>query len=188
MSAQRLCANALSIVGHPAVLTPLALAAVSLREGPLSAPVFGAIGVAAFVVGYSALQVARGRWKDTDASVKQERVELNVFLVLLLGGAAALVWFTGQPAKVVTGFALTAAIVLCALALRNVLKLSLHVAFAAFSATLFWPDWPIVLAVATLALAIAWARLALHRHTMAEVCVGALTGATAGVLLALIAP
>jgi len=80
---------------------------------------------------------------------------------------------------------MAAAIVVVALLLRKALKLSLHVAFATFAALFFWPDWPIVAALLALAVAIAWSRLALNRHTHADIIAGALAGVLTGSALIL---
>jgi hypothetical protein len=136
------------------------LAAASSGQSPDLAPtVFLATGaVVAAVVVFSAIQVARGAWADSDASIPEERSQLNVFLLALLA----------------------AAILAIALAASRWLKLSLHVAFAVFAATLFWLDERLVLAGLALAGLIAWARLHLGRHVIADVVAGALTGASAG--------
>jgi len=60
-------------------------------------------------------------------------------------------------------------------------KLSLHASFAAFAVLLLWPLnlWYVALA-SIAAVAICWSRLALGRHTLAEVLGGSFLGAVAG--------
>lgn len=177
-------AHALSIAGHPVLLMPLAagLAAASSGQSPdLARTVFLATGaVVAAVVAFSAVQVARGAWADSDASIPEERSQLNVFLLALLAAATGWAVWSGQPPALTAGLGLAAAILATALAASRWLKLSLHVAFAVFAAALFWPDARLVLAGLALAGLIAWARLHLGRHTIADVILGALTGASAG--------
>jgi len=180
MKVRAVAAHALSLIGHPAVLTPLALFAAAEGRASSDVPALATLAVALIVVAFSAVQVARGRWVDSDASQISERVQLNVFLTAILGGAAIAAWAAKAPTQLVAGIAMATAIVVVALLLRKALKLSLHVAFATFAASFFWPDWPIVAVLLVLAVAIAWSRLTLNRHTQAGIIAGALSGVLAG--------
>jgi membrane-associated phospholipid phosphatase len=84
---------------------------------------------------------------------------------------------------VVAGPLLAALLVLLTHVLRRWLKVSLHAAFALFAAALVWPNLPGTLAVAALALGVAWSRLVLRRHTLPEVLTGLLLGAAFGAAL-----
>jgi membrane-associated phospholipid phosphatase len=81
----------------------------------------------------------------------------------------AALWLGGQSRSVVAGLASSALLVLVAHAARRWLKISLHVAFAVFSAVLLWPRIGAVAALLILAVAVAWSRLVLGRHTRREV-------------------
>ncbi len=177
-------ARLLSIVGHPAVVMPLAVPlAAQRRDAPWSMLLVAlglALGIAAIVGLYSWRQVRAGRWSHVDASVPRERRDLNVFVVSLLGLLAAALWLARQPAALVVGLGVAAGIVLVALALQRRLKISLHGAFGTFAAALAWPaDWAVT-ALGTLALAVGWSRLRLGRHDTAEVIVGLCLGCLAG--------
>lgn len=182
-------ARALSIVGHPAVLMPVAVAAAASGPGAppqlLRVALGTAVAVAVIVGLYSLWQVRRGRWAHVDASHPAERSQLNLVLAGLLCAAAALLWALGQPPAVAAGPLLAALLVLLTHALRRWLKVSLHAAFALFAAALVWPHLPGTLAIAALALGVAWSRLVLHRHTLAEVLTGLLFGAAFGAALRL---
>jgi membrane-associated phospholipid phosphatase len=78
-------------------------------------------------------------------------------------------------------------VVVMASLLRRWLKLSLHAAFAVFAASLLWPSVMAVVGLLALAVAVAWSRLVLRRHTLGEVVVGLLAGGAAGVGFHLIA-
>lgn len=179
-----LAARALSIVGHPALLMPAAVAVAASGAGapPRLLPVAlgTAVAVAVIVGLYSLWQVRAGRWEHVDASQPRERRQLNLFLAALLGGAAVLLWAAGQPAPVALGPLLAAGLVLLAHGLRRWLKVSLHAAFAVFAAALVWPQLGLTLGLALLAVGVAWSRLALQRHTRAEVLLGLLFGAAGG--------
>lgn len=177
-------ARALSVIGHPALLMPAAVAGSALVNGaPAAVLRLGALAsvvVALCVMAYSVLQVRAGRWSHVDASVPRERGQLNVFLVLLLFGAGGLLQAFGQPALLSLGLALGGAVVLATHLLRRWLKVSLHASFAVYAAALLWPAMWAVGVVLLLAAAVSWSRLALRRHTAAEVVAGLLGGALAG--------
>lgn len=180
----RVIAHTFSLLGHPALLMPLVVLIATGTGG--MAPILATAAVAAFVVGFSALRVRSGDWRDSDASAQHERKELNLFLVALLFAAAALAYGLGQPTQLIAGLALSGAIVLAALALRRRLKLSLHVAFAVFGAGVLGLLAPAIgIALAVFALGVAWSRLELQRHTRADVAAGAIAGALAVLALAM---
>jgi membrane-associated phospholipid phosphatase len=74
--------------------------------------------------------------------------------------------------------------VVAAQLLRRWLKLSLHAAFAVFAVALWWPNAGGAAVVLLLAAAVSWSRLALRRHTGAEVTAGLLAAAAAGWIFA----
>lgn len=186
---QRALAHTLSIVGHPALLMPAAVLASLSATTVAPETALAVIGLTAAVIAgvliFSAIQVRRGQWRDSDASQTHERVQLNFFLAAALLGACVFAAMNDQPAKLVAGLGLAAAIVFTAIVLRTRLKLSLHVAFAVFAALLLWPNTLATGVLLALGAAVAWARLMLLRHTRADVIAGALAGAAAGVALTL---
>lgn len=180
-------ARVLSIVGHPALLMPVAVAAAASGPGAppqlLRVALSTAVAVAVIVGLVSLWQVRSGRWAHVDASHPAERRQLNVLLAGLLCAAAALLWVLGQPPAVAAGPLLAALLVLLTHALRRWLKVSLHAAFALFAATLVWPHVLGTLAIGMLAVGVAWSRLMLRRHTLPEVLTGLLLGAAFGAAL-----
>jgi membrane-associated phospholipid phosphatase len=178
-------ARAVSIAGHPVVVLPVAIFAGVWGVAPpnvVRQAVLPAVLVGAAVMVYSAIQVRRGRWAHVDASVREERQQLNLFLAIILVLAAAALWGTGQPWGVVAGVACAALVVAVAHATRRWLKISLHVAFATFAAGFLWPRMAGMLVVLACAAAIAWSRLALARHSRADVICGAVLGLAVGAL------
>lgn len=176
-------ARALSILGHPALLMPAAIVGTTLSGGAPAATVAVAAGaslaVAAAVLAYSFLRVRSGAWAHPDASRPAERLQLNLFLLATLLVVSVLSYALSRPPAVTAGTLLCAGIIAAALLLRGRLKVSLHVAFAMFAAALWWPS-PVFALQLALAGGLAWSRLALRRHTAAEVVVGAIVGAVAG--------
>lgn len=155
-------ARALSIFGHPMLVLPLAVVTLALARGERVTAVWSAAGFGAFaalVMGYSAWQVRRGRWAHVDASARHERGHLNRFLFV----------------------AMSAAMILAAMATARWCKLSLHMAFAVFAAWLLRELGTIwTLAALLFAVAVAWSRLALRRHEPRDLVAGAIAGTLAG--------
>jgi hypothetical protein len=177
-----------SILGHPFVMTGLWAGSAAVRLGdPRQAPRTLAL-VALFTVLPVAIlmarQVRRGVWENVDASNVSERPAL--FLAGALGLLALLGYLLiADPDSflvrgVVGGLAMLA---LCAVVTRWV-KVSLHVAFAALTATsLLLLGLPLGWAVAMLVPVIAWSRLELTRHRPLELALGLLTGVATGLAL-----
>lgn len=178
-------ARAVSIAVHPALVMPAVVFLGVSRNVPLRAAapaVLSAVAVAAAVMIYSAVQVRMGRWAHVDASVREERQELNLFLAIVLALVASALWLTGRPWGVVAGVASAATLVGVAHAARRQLKISLHVAFAAFGAAFLWPRAGAMGLMLGLAVAVGWSRLVLGRHEPREVMAGGVLGIAVGVL------
>ena len=177
-------ARALSISGHPMLVLPLAVVAIALVQGDGDAAAWAALGFgvfAALVMGFSWWQVRRGHWAHVDASARHERGSLNRFLLVALASGALFVAWRGTQPLFALGMAMSAAMILVAMLTSRWCKLSLHMAFAVFAAWLLRElgiAW--MLAALLFAAAIAWSRLALHRHTPRDLVAGALAGSLAG--------
>ena len=172
-------ARAVSIVGHPAVLMPVAAlvaAPAHLRPAAFAVSVVGAC----VVMAYSLYKARRGAWTHVDASVPTERAQLNVRLAIGLLLAACALWLAGLHVGIPLVVGLSGLIAVAAHLFRGVAKLSLHVAFAVLAAFLVWPHAVAAAALALGVVAVAWSRLALRRHVVADVVLGAIVGAVAG--------
>mgnify|MGYP002662636109 FL=1 len=100
--------------------------------------------------------------------------------VALAAGAALVAWRGTQPVFAL-GMAMSAAMILAAMASARWCKLSLHMAFAVFAAWLLrelGTTW--TLAALLFAVAVAWSRLALRRHEPRDLVAGAIAGTLAG--------
>lgn len=177
-------ARAVSIAGHPVVLLFVAvLVAASTRGAPLRQLWFFGGALAAFsvvVLGFSWLQVRSGQWSHVDASARTERNSLNIFLGVLCFFAAVLVWFVTRRAYLSLGLGLSGTLAVIALLIARWVKVSLHVAFAAFATALVWPNRLAVIAGFLVTAVVAWSRLILGRHVAADVAAGLLLGTSAG--------
>jgi hypothetical protein len=160
------------------------LAAVSQhRADPalMHAAVWTVLGVTLGVAVFSLVQFKRGRWAHPDASNPDERRQLTAWLTAALAVVALLVWRTGGAWPVVAALSASALLAGLAHLSRRRLKLSLHVGYAVLAASFLWPLW-IAIGPLLAAAALAWSRLRLARHTVAEVWVGAAAGAFSAVL------
>ncbi|MDQ3617115.1 MAG: phosphoesterase [Pseudomonadota bacterium] len=179
-----IAARALSIIGHPAVLVPAAVTLSALGQdastGTILVALLAVLSVSTSLVIYSFAQVRAGRWSHVDASIPDERSQLNPLLALMLVAVASALLATTQDTQVVAGLVMAAVMVMAAHLLRTWFKASLHVSFAVFSVFLVWPSTVTAAVVLALAGAISWSRLVLHRHTVLEVVAGTALGVAAG--------
>jgi membrane-associated phospholipid phosphatase len=187
---QRL-ARLVSIVAHPAVVMAIAAAVAGGAGDDASGLRWQSLGftlaAVAAVMLYSVWQARSGRWAHIDASQRHERSQLNRFASWLLLGLAALLALAGTQPGIVAAIGLAGLVILAGHLLRGRLKSSLHVAFAVFAAGLVWPH-PLACAGLLLAAAVVgWSRVALGRHALSEVLVGAVLGALAGAAFQLLA-
>lgn len=193
-------ARLVSLIVHPIVLPLLTLFVLSYRAGggafagvrlsalgrAVSVVGIGTVVTAAPVAALVGIQVLRGRWTDTDVSVRQQRYLLYPFGIVCMLAAAALYVALGAPAGAIQATA--------ALALTNIAnglinlreKISAHAATATLCATLLWlaPDLDagatyLAAGVTAAALLVGWSRVALRRHTVLQVLLGWVVGALA---------
>lgn len=177
-----------SILGHPFVVAPLLVAAVEARRGPGAAARAAGLVALLFVLPLALLmarQVRRGAWHTVDASHPRERPVL--FLVGGVGLAALIGALTlARPdSPLAAGAAVALALVAVSAAVTPWVKLSLHMATAALAtAVLLARGSPLGWVLAAGLPVLAWSRVALGRHRWAEVVMGLLAGAGAGVAMA----
>src|SRR5437016_8090848 len=168
-------ARSLSILGHPLVVVPVAVATLVLHENTSSAVSIVSMicGIAGVVLAFSFWQVRRGHWQHIDASARAERRSLNLFLaiVLFLGAAAAFYQLPGPGLSL--GLLLSGLLIVAVMFVSLWVKLSLHASFAAFAVLLLWPLKLSYVALASVAaVGICWSRVVLARHTIVEVLGG----------------
>lgn len=179
-------ARAVSIMGHPLVLLPVAALIAASEQGAQLQQLrfigFTLAVLALIVLGYSWLQVRSGRWSHVDASVRSERKSLNAFLGALCFVSAVLLWLLTERTQMAIAVALVGALITIGLLTAAWVKISLHAMFAAFATALLWPNSVALVVGVIVTAAIVWSRLVLGRHVMADVFVGLFLGTAAGVL------
>jgi membrane-associated phospholipid phosphatase len=179
MTTRRAVARWISIIIHPIVypLVTLAIIIDVATSGNLSLSFrFLLLAIAltslpvTLLVGY---QVARGHWTDLDVSVRKQRYFLYPFglagLILL---ALAFKWL-GAPAVAVKAAVATVVANLADGVINFWYKVSAHTTTAAVCATLLTILVP-TLAVPSIlaAVAVAWSRVELGRHTLGQAVLG----------------
>lgn len=174
--------RALSIAGHPFILTPLAVAIATWRESARSRLVI--LGLLAAAMLAVAIHVVRrhrrGEVADIDVSDREQRpavfrVAIGSLVVVMLA-----LHFTGANPAAFRGAAVATGLFVAS-AIANVrVKVSLHSAFAMLAAGIVWPaSRPAGIAFAVAACVIGWGRVAYRRHTPLEVALGLSLGAVA---------
>jgi membrane-associated phospholipid phosphatase len=176
-----------SILAHPFVMAALLVAVAAARQPASHAIQSVLLVVLAVVVPIALLmfrQVRRGRWSNVDASNPSERPVL--FMVALGGMVAALVWLLLRDPRsfLVRGLLVTAGFLLVAALLTRWVKLSLHVAFAALTATaLCLLGSSVGYALIVVVPIVFWSRIVLARHHVHELLAGLVLGVITGVAL-----
>jgi hypothetical protein len=178
-------ARCVSILGHPLLLMPAATIGLAMSRNAsgesMRSLVLVLVAVVAVASAFSIWNVRSGRWAHIDASNPSERKSLNWALAAVLLTVSAVTWRSHSAREIAIGFLACGLAVIVVLILSPALKISLHTCFAAIAAGLFWPDLlPVTVGIFIVA-AVAWSRLVLHRHTAAEVLLGALVGSASAI-------
>jgi membrane-associated phospholipid phosphatase len=191
-------ARLVSVVLHP-ILLPLLTLGVLVVYSPYGSPrqaiywvtlglFITAIPVAALVL----VQVVRGRWTDTDVSVRRDRYALYPFGIACL--VAAVTTYVAMRAPQVVVRAVIAAVVANTInwIINLRYKVSGHATTAALCAALLWfgirtPDSTLWGGAASLAaLLVGWSRVVLGRHTRGQVVLGWGVGVASGIAAMLV--
>ena len=175
-------ARYVSIVGHPFVVLPASLGALSaLREANVDAAITIALVFLALSLAVLA-GVRAGRFNDFDVSERERR---PMFHALLTGATLALAIWARDDAGALRACLIASAIIGACGLLNGWTKVSLHTAFALYAAGL-WATWTLGAALVALPIAgaVAWSRARLRRHSWHEVGAGALVGLVGGALVA----
>ena len=179
-----------SVAAHPFVLIPVLVAVVTARSLPPRAAAL----VVGLVVAGSILpmlwiivrRVRSGTWTDHDVSVREQRTGMYPAALAVSGASVLLLYLSGSSRPILRGTVAIFILIAVSALVNTRLKVSLHTGFAAFTAVaLLSMSLPMGIAAVAVALAVAWSRLELRRHTLPEVLGGTLLGAGIGAALLL---
>ena len=116
----------------------------------------------------------------SDPSHRKHFYPIAVVVTALSG---VVLWLLGAPGSVARGTATSVALLIIASIISRWSKISLHTSFNMFSAVVLLAvnQWVGVVAL-VLAMAVAWSRVHLSRHTLVQVLSGALLGTACGII------
>lgn len=174
-----------SVVAHPFILIPLLVGYGTARVLPpgRAAMVVGLVvaGAVLPMLWIISRRVRSGAWTNYDVSVREQRTGMYPAALAIAGATSLVLIWTRAPRPVLLGTVGSLALIAAAAVVNLRLKVSLHAGFAAFAAVSMLPDPWLSAAFGVVAVAVAWSRLELRRHSLAEVVGGALLGVAVGV-------
>ena len=172
-------ARTLSIAGHPFLLVPLTVAAVS-RSAFWTAVIAASTTLPLLAI--IARKVRRGAWSDFDVSRHDQRSGLYYAGLPLLLLTLLILYFLGASAHLMRATFAGAVMFAAGLLGNRFLKISMHMMFASFCAASIVRAYPTaVFAALPFLAALAWSRRHLERHTWTEIAVGLAIGTACGV-------
>jgi len=141
--------------------------------------------LAAFFVGvlptaFISYGIRRGRWEDRNVGARRPRLVVLAFIIASVAVGLILLLTLGAPG-ILTGYlAFMLASVAVLAGITTVWKISIHCAVASGSVTILALTFgPAVLIGYLLVAVLAWARVAVGDHTVAQVAAGSVLGAAA---------
>jgi membrane-associated phospholipid phosphatase len=179
----------ISRIGNPLVFVPVSLAIIVTTQLPprVGLPILAALLLCVIVPIALVLFVGvrSGRWRDADVSVREERRRFYPWAIPFSALGALALWIMRVPGFVLRGAVVTL-ILFCLAALINLRsKISLHILFAFYCATILLRLGLIIgTAASVVALLVFWSRLFLGRHTWFEAAAGACLGIAGGIVTA----
>lgn len=173
-------ARLISIAAHPFIMIVLLVLVLSWAMDPA-----GALRITGFVVAVGLIPTGWLLWRHLhrqrnpaghgSTSSTRPVLYLTILAVLLL--SSIYFHFVEHSAFLVRGALVTAIMVAVAAVLNRWLKLSLHLTFAVYGGLIIARVNPVLgLTILLLVPLLAWSRLVLLRHTVAEVIGGAVLG------------
>ncbi len=171
----------ISILAHPFVVSLLCVAIATVRFVGVQNRAAVILSTVLIVIlplcWFMYQQTRRGRWKNIDASDRSERPTLYA-LALILTAALGLYLFQNPATRVLARGAFgMLGLLIVGRTLNAIVKSSMHVAVLTFVAVILcFIEWKFGLALAIVIPAVAWARVAMQRHSWSEVSVGLLLG------------
>jgi membrane-associated phospholipid phosphatase len=127
--------------------------------------------------------VRRGRWSDRNVGARRPRLIVLAFITASAAVGLVLLVVLGAPRLLIGYLAFMLGSVAVLAAITLVWKISIHCAVASGSVAILALTYgPLVLFGYVLVALLAWSRVALEDHTVAQVVVGAVLGAGAAAL------
>ncbi len=172
----------------PAVLVAGIALAVAWHSRSMGWGIVAALFASGIPISYIVRGVRRGHYKDHHVSVRERRSTVILFAAASVGvGLALMILFRAPRELVALVVAMLAGLALTLVVTKWWGKVSFHTAVASGTATtlvlVFGPWLHLTWLVVGL---IAWSRVRLREHTVAQTVIGAVLGAAAGVVFPLV--
>ena len=130
-----------------------------------------------------------GRYTNFDVSLRKQRYSLYLWMLFLGTVVFGFLWLSDQPRSVLSGGLVLLQLLLVSFLLNFRIKISLHLAIAAYiSIALFPINFALGGALIVFLPLIAWSRWQLDRHRVIELVVGAILGLICGFQLLWLSP
>ncbi len=149
---------------------------------------FGALFAAVIPVLFIKLGIRRGTWADRHLGERQQRLVVMVFIICSVTTGTLLMSLLGAPSAMIALIAAMVSTLAVLMAITFAWKISVHAAVSSGSIAILALDHgPWLLAACPLVALVAWSRVSLRDHTLAQVTAGAALGAvTAGLTFGLL--
>lgn len=135
---------------------------------------------------FTLVKVRKGVWNNLDVSDQNHRGQFYGMLISLLAVLTIISWVADVPRSIAMGTTAILSLVTIAFVLNNSIKVSLHTGFSVFVACVLLLMQPLLALFAfALAIAVAWSRVVLKRHSTREVMIGGALGLVVGGLFIL---
>ena len=176
----------ISVIGNPLFTFPLFGITVFFIYEDLQKAVFHSLLILAFFVPLVVkmyLNVKSGKYTDFDVSDQKQRQGWYIFAILLFLALTIILFVTDQPRALRLGILFSLILLVVSKLANFYIKASLHVSFSVYLAFVMMSiHIELGLLYLLFTVIIAWARLTVKRHSLAEVMVGYVLGLVIGVL------
>jgi hypothetical protein len=178
----RRLASFLSTAGHPFVLIPLTILAVTRSWFWMAVVATTTTLPMLFVI---LRKVRKGVWSDHDVSRHAERGSFYHVAFPLMAVAALAFHLLDAPSGMMRGLMAGVGMLAVGFAANRWLKVSVHMLFGTFCAVMLVRQFPATIPLIAVFLpSLAWSRRYLDRHTWPEIGVGLVTGLAGGMIAA----
>ena len=182
---QKKIARVVSFVGNPLLLALFCAIYANFRQfgfqKALTLTAILVLGAILPIFLYINRRVSQGNFADHDVSARTKRPSLYVFSLAVLLAMIGVLYYTRQPLAIIYGAWAGWLLAAVSFLINFKIKTSLHTGYAFLIGFLtlsfdFWTGFGLV----CFAFLVGWSRLALGRHTLTEVFLGASLGCTIG--------
>jgi membrane-associated phospholipid phosphatase len=180
-------AKCISIIGHPLLTIPVFVLTALFnfesveKASGISVLIIGGIFIPLIVKMYHGER--SGKYSNFDVSNKSERQSWYTYVLILLAVITLTAFITGQSRTVCLSLLFSTLLLCTSQFINRFIKSSLHISLNVFLFFMILHMNPVIaFGFAPVICLIAWARLALKRHTPKELVMGALIGFSWGAL------